>query len=70
MSRWMELRLVLGLTPVNLADMSARLWEDGALREWRRRRMRMRKERHVEVAKNELEHARGRMDEGWMDAGG
>lgn len=45
--------MVLGLTPVSLADMSARLWEEGTLREWRRKRRR--RPRHAEVVKNEPE---------------
>lgn len=53
--------MVLGLTPVSLADMSARLWEEGTLREWRRKRRR--RTRHAEVVKNEPELARRRKDE-------
>lgn len=53
--------MVLGLTPVSLADMSARLWEEGTLRE--RRRKRRRRATHAEVVKNEPELARRRKDE-------
>lgn len=53
--------MVLGLTPVSLADMSARLWEEGTLREWGRKRRR--RARHAEVVKNQPELERRRKDE-------